>query len=139
MQEVIDIIKHKTGYPIVSVCNTAIKWIKSDYTLFNASPEEFLGLYDHAAVVVSASFHGTALGLVFRKPTYGLVKKTHGNRIRELMEVFGLGSFCLSENDLIPEPDDSSDQVEAIMQEEITKSMTFLKESIDNNGDKTRS
>lgn len=131
MQEVVNTLKKKTGYPIVSVCNTSIKWIKSDYTYFDVSPEEFIGLYDNASIVVSASFHGTALGIIFGKPTYGLVKKTRGNRIRELLDLFGLGPFCLDEGKLIPDPVVDWKEINRVLFDERERSLTYLKESID--------
>jgi polysaccharide pyruvyl transferase WcaK-like protein len=132
MQTVVDNLKEKTGYRIVSVCNSSIKWIKSDLTLYDVSPEEFIGLYDGASIVVSASFHGTALGVLFGKPTYGLVKKTRGNRIRELLELFGLESFCLSEDSTIPDPKYDTKKVKDVLDNEREKSLRFLRESIEN-------
>ena len=132
MQDVLDVLKNKTGYPVVSVCNSSIKWVKSDYTFFDVSPEEFIGLYDGASIIVSASFHGTALGILFGKPTYGLVKKTRGNRIKELLQLFGLESFCLSEDSVIPDPEYDAKKVKDVLDIEREKSLTFLKESIEN-------
>lgn len=104
MQEVANKLKKETGYPIVSVCCSAIKWIKSDYYIFDASPEEFLGLYKNSSVVVSASFHGTAFGLVFKKPVYGLVKEHGSNRIKDLFQTFGLERFIIDASAEIPKP-----------------------------------
>ena len=131
MQEVVDTLHRKTGYPVVSVCNSSIKWIRSDYTFFDVSPEEFIGFYDKASIVVSASFHGTALGIVFGKPTYGLVKRTHGNRIREILELFGLESFCIAENTGLPEPIIDSDCIRRTLESERNRSLAFLKSNIE--------
>lgn len=97
MEEVAYELKRKTGYPVVSICNTYIKWIKSDYTFFDVSIEEFLGFYDQAAYVVSTSFHGVALGLVFDKPVYALVKRVLSNRIRDIMELMGLQQYLIEQ------------------------------------------
>ena len=132
MQSLVNELRQRTGIPVVSVCNSSIKWIKSDHTYYDVSPQEFIGLYDHAAIVVSASFHGTALGILFGKPTYGLVKKTRGNRIRELMELFGLDEFCLSEDSSVPEPVYDSERVMGVLEIEREKSLTFLEDSIGN-------
>lgn len=130
MQEVVDTLRRKTGYPVVSVCNSSIKWIKSDHTFFDVSPEEFIGLYDNAAVVVSASFHGTAFGVLFGKPTYALVKKTRGSRIRELLDLFRLEAFCLAEGSAVPDPVTDTESVRSILESEREKSLAFLKENL---------
>ena len=99
MQEVAYQLKRETGYPVVSICNGAIRWIKSDYYLHDVSIEEFLGFYQNAAYVVSASFHGVAMGLVFDKPVYALVKKTRANRLKEVMHLFELDDFIVHQDE----------------------------------------
>lgn len=86
-------IKKKTGFPIVSICNTPIKWMRSDYTFYDVPIEEFIGFYQSASYVVSASFHGVALGIVFEKPVYALIKNARSNRIKDLMHLFELDKF----------------------------------------------
>ena len=43
MQAVVDELKKRTGYKVVAVCCDAIKRLRTDYSIFDASPEEFLG------------------------------------------------------------------------------------------------
>lgn len=93
MENVAYQIKKKTGYPIVSICNSPIRWIRADYTFFDVSIEEFIGFYQNAAYVVSASFHGVALGIVFEKPVYAMIKDARANRIKDLMHLFELDMF----------------------------------------------
>lgn len=126
MQEVVDRLKQKTGYPVVQVCNTQVKWIKADKTFYDVSPEEFIGLYENAAVVVSASFHGTALGLVFGKPTYGLVRNEYGSRIKEILEMFGLDDYCIGPDSNIPEPYIDQSKLDERIERERINSIDFL-------------
>ena len=93
MESVAYQIKKRTGYPIVSICNSPIRWMRSDYTFYDVSIEEFIGFYQKAAYVVSASFHGVALGIVFEKPVYAMIKNARSNRIMDLMQLFELGKF----------------------------------------------
>lgn len=93
MEDVAHQIKKKTGYPIVSICNSPIRWMRSDYTFYDVSIEEFIGFYQNAAYVVSASFHGVALGIVFEKPVYALIKNARSNRIKDLMHMFDLDKY----------------------------------------------
>ena len=98
LQEVAYQLKKETGYPVVSICNGAIRWIKSDYYFHDVSIEEFLGFYQNAAYIVSASFHGVALGLVFDKPVYALVKKARANRLKEVMRLFELDDYIVHQD-----------------------------------------
>lgn len=99
MEEVAYTLKKQTGYPVVSICNTSIRWIKSDYSLHNVSIEEFLGFYKNAAYVVSASFHGVAMGIVYGKPVYAMVKAARANRLRNIMEWMSLGKYVVNSSD----------------------------------------
>ncbi len=127
MQEVVDKLKEETGFPVVAVCCSAIKWIKADYTIFDASPEEFLGLYKKASIVATASFHGTAFGLVFNKPVYSLVKHPGSNRIKDLLHSFGLYRFIIDKNSEIPSPIVDYPKVNQIIEKEREFSIGFLK------------
>lgn len=95
IEEVAYLLKKKTGLPVVSICNSAIKWMKSDYTFYDVSIEEFLGFYNQAAYIVSASFHGVAMGMVFEKPVYAMVKKERADRIRSIMTLMGLSDYIV--------------------------------------------
>lgn len=41
-----------------------------------ASPEEYIGLFEHAEFVVTSSFHGTAFSLIFNKPFFSIAHGT---------------------------------------------------------------
>ncbi len=130
MKEVVTYLRKKTGYPIVQVCNTSVKWIKADKTFFDVSPEEFIGLYMNSSIVVSASFHGTALGLVFGKPTYGLVRSEFGNRIKEVLEMFGVGDYCISQTSAIPEPQIDTENLKQKIENKRKQSLEYLKQTL---------
>ena len=128
MQAVVDELKRRTGYKVVAICCDAIKRVRTDYTIFDASPEEFLGLYKNAAVIVSASFHGTAMALVYNKPVYALVKPKHGNRIKEILHLVGMDEFVIEETKRIPNVDEVDyDEVDAILEKEKAFSYCYLK------------
>ena len=126
MQEVANHLKKKTGYPIVSICSTEMRYIKADYAFHDVSPEEFLGLYSQAAIVVSASFHGTAFGLLFEKPSYGLIRSTHANRIREILALCGLERFCIDTDTPIPEPEIDVASLREKLEAERLRSLAYL-------------
>lgn len=134
LQEVANNLKKVTGYPIVSIFNGAIRWIKSDYCYHDVSIEEFLGFYQNAAYIVSASFHGVAMGLVFDKPVYALVKKARANRIKELMSLFELDDFIVHQDEKKKvERYDSSkiENMKTIKRDYIAISMNYLNRMFD--------
>lgn len=102
MQELVDFLKKKYNLKVVSVLPSSYNWIKADFSFFDVSPEEFLGLYNNAEIVVSASFHGTAFGLLYGKPTYGLVKSNSASRIKEILSLFSQSDFCIDADSKIP-------------------------------------
>lgn len=97
MQETLDVLKKKTGLKTITINCSAINRVHSDESYFDVSPEEFIGLFENASIVVSASFHGSAFGLVFNKPTYALVKKTTRNRMYDLFSMFGIEDCIIDE------------------------------------------
>lgn len=134
MQEVVNEIKKRTGYPIVSICNGTFKWIKSDYTFYDVSPEEFIGFYNDAGIVVSSSFHGTALGLVFNKPTYSLIKESGYKRIENIMNIFNSKEYMISKSTItIPSHNIDYEKTTSILKNERDKSIDFLMQMLNDN------
>ena len=134
IEEVAYQLKKETGYPIVSIYNTSIRWMKSDYYFHDVSIEEFLGFYSNAAYVVSASFHGVALGLVFEKPVYAMVKSIKANRLKEIMRLFGLDEHIVIQDEksaLLPYKQKSLSKMEEIKSLYIEKSFQYLHNMLD--------
>lgn len=102
MQSTLDQLKKQTGWKTVAVCNTPTRYCKADVYLHDVSPEEFLSLYAGASAVVSASFHGTAFGLVFGKPVYSLTRPGFGGRMKDLMRAFEMEEYVISAKGKIP-------------------------------------
>ncbi len=127
MQRVVDELKLKTGFKVVSICCDSIKWIKSDYTFYDVSPEEMLGFFNDAKMVVTTSFHGTAFSIIFNKPVFSLVKSYSANRITDLMGVCGLDDFVIDEKKALPEFSSVNwNDVNSRLNKEISKSKQFL-------------
>lgn len=95
-QKVIDEVKEATGYETVSVHTLPMKRIKTDHYVFDAGPAEFLALLNNAEFVITSSFHGTALSIIFEKPFYTLIKNYKSQRIVELLDRFGMSDriYC---------------------------------------------
>lgn len=59
--------------------------------LLTETPEQFVGWFKNAACVVSTSFHGTAFGLIFKKPLYYVGNGNAAeNRPRQILSALGL-------------------------------------------------
>ena len=126
-------IKKKTGYPIVSICNSPIRWMRSDYTFYDVSIEEFIGFYQSASYVVSASFHGVALGIVFEKPVYALIKNARSNRIKDLMHLFDLDKFVEHQDNKGPISQYDNNEIENVIkikEQNIILSMDYLQKML---------
>ena len=127
MQEIVDYLKKNTGYRTVAVLPYSIKWIKSDETLFDVSPEEIIYLFAHAEIVVAASFHGAALGIEFEKIVYATARENYSERINGLMELMGVQDFFISEQSAFRRPEDyPCDKVTKTLQREREKSLEYL-------------
>ena len=131
MQEVVDTLKKRTGYKTIAVLPESKKYIKTDVSRFDVSPEEFLGLYQNASVVVTGSFHGTAFGLIFDKPCYAIARSSGSNRIRELMRLAGADDFLIDAGKEIPQCKEfDSSTVHACIESEREISLGYLREQL---------
>lgn len=128
MQKVVNKLKKETGYPVVAICNVPFKWIRADYSFFDVSPEEFLGLYDNAACVVTTSFHGTAFGVLFNKTTYTIPKSISSNRINDLMHLMGLDAYVITDVKTVAKTPIDWDKVNEVIEREREGSVGFLHE-----------
>lgn len=127
MQRVACGLRKKTGLPIVSICNLPFPWIRSDKSLYDVCPEEFLGLFLNASYVVTTSFHGTAFGVLCNKPTYSLVRPGASNRAEGLMKFLGLDDYVVYDNDELKNTKIDWNHVNSILESERKKSLDYLK------------
>ena len=58
---------------------------------------EFLWLIDHAEGIISSSFHGVALSLIFRKPISAVVNPNAPSRIESLLKTINVQTLSISE------------------------------------------
>ena len=82
--------------------------IRGSKRIDTASPEEFIGYIRNASCVVTSSFHGTALSIVFRRP-FVTVRLGYeiDNRAKSLLSVLHLEKCSIDKNGTprIPEID----------------------------------
>ncbi len=63
-------LSQRTGWPIVQLAGARRKIPGASELVFDAGPREFLGLFQHAACVVTNSFHGAVFSLQFQRPFF---------------------------------------------------------------------
>lgn len=83
-------IKKETGYSIIIVSNDPYTKIFGSTHLNNIGPDVFLGLIANAEIILTSSFHGTALSILFNKQFYSVVPPNRGSRILNILEKTGL-------------------------------------------------
>lgn len=131
MQKIVDELKKTTGYKTIAVIPYATKWLKVDETLYDVSPEEFISLINEAEILVCASFHGVALGLVFEKVVYATARNNYSERIREIMKLFDINKFFVDNNTRIPLPNEFNKiKVTQKIDYERKKALEFLETNI---------
>ena len=131
MQETVDHLKKLTGLRTVSVMPGSMKYIDTDESRYDVTPEEFLGLYSAASVVVSSSFHGTAFGLLFEKPVYAVLRPSGSARLRDITSLLGVQNFCVDAHSQIPVPEAfDADGLGERIRIERERSMAFLQKQL---------
>lgn len=83
-------ISRKLNLPVVVLrYNNKNDWFNPFIHKYDAGPMDFLSYIDHAALVLSSSFHGTAFSLIYHKPFYVFNGLTD-NRISSILNNVGL-------------------------------------------------
>lgn len=99
-----------------------------------ASPQEFLGLIENAAGIVTDSFHATAFSVIFNKPFWALSRfknqeKTNNNhRVTDILEQIGLLNCYENSSNIFSTPDYS--KANKILKVQADKSYEFLKAAL---------
>lgn len=89
---ILDYIKKTLKYDVVFLSGKTINVIKPGcICIKDASPEEFIDLFQHASFVLTDSFHGTAFSTIFQRPILGLVKDRNNSdgRLASLLTEVG--------------------------------------------------
>lgn len=92
--ELAQMIANERGLKIVNIGTPRLRAASPNQAL---GPEEMLGYILYADVVISTSFHGTALSIIGRKDFYTVYEEP-SMRINELLSIFGLKDRLLSES-----------------------------------------
>lgn len=127
-------LKAATGLPMVYInysyrSSVGMKNIKS------ASPGNFLFLLHHADIVITNSFHGTALSMISNKKFYWIHSPSKGkinHRVLEILGKWGLEQ-CIVTEEQLPFPGDINinwEQVNDRILEDRLRSLEFLRRAL---------
>ncbi|MEW6261023.1 MAG: polysaccharide pyruvyl transferase family protein [Thermodesulfobacteriota bacterium] len=89
----VELVKSKIKLPFVFVFPDGYSniWLRlADKVRLDAGPKEFVGLIDRARLVLTNSFHGTALSIILGRPFLGVPHSSTNARIRSLLQVLNL-------------------------------------------------
>lgn len=92
LHNVVDKVQKRYGIRIINGCPHRIHLDGNVKNLRECGPGEFLTLIRNATFVVTNSFHGTALSIIYRKEFVTLAHSTRGNRMTELLNKLDLSS-----------------------------------------------
>lgn len=117
----------KTGLPVMEVTKKTVLRKKGFRFIDSASVEEFLGLIEEAAYVVSNSFHGIAFSMIFEKQFFAVGMGEKSNRVVSLLESVGIKErYFRAKPQQMPASEIDYAKVTTRVQDEIRRSKDFL-------------
>ena len=105
--------------------------VKNKNVFFGYTPEEFLGYIRDAQYVVTDSFHGTSLSILFEKQICIALNPAADNtnsRLNTILSLAGLSDYTIDKNRLICKTESINyDMVNDRLMPQINNSVQFLK------------
>ena len=120
-------LKKKTGLPVVYL-SISPKIQMGVKTIYDASPDEFLGWIKNADYVVTGSFHGTAFSINLNKQFF-YESNNKSSRVGNLVKITGTEDRNITNPNIIDKTIDYS-IVNEKLNNERQKSLEWLKEAI---------
>lgn len=99
-------IGREQGLKVVRICKEAYKQDKKTdgiIDILDAAPDDFLGLFSKAEIVLTNSFHGTVFSIMFRKEFYTILNAENNNNTRQinLLETVGVEDRIVYEGSFV--------------------------------------
>ena len=126
-------VKKSTGLPVVVISASAMNLIpEADHVIFDASPQEFVGLFANAACVCTNSFHGTAFSIINRRPLWTTPHRAFNSRLADLLHTIGLSDRQIECKENFPEFPLEIDysESEILLEKARNESINFLKNAL---------
>lgn len=120
-------ISRKTGFKIISYSKSK-EFINPIDCFKYKGPDEFLGYFENAELILTNSYHGTIFSIIFLKIFYTVPHKTRGTRMTDLLEELNLSNRVIHEADDLEEINNNIDykRVHKILQMKRKQSIDYL-------------
>lgn len=125
-------LARRHGWDIVRIGQSLSDMKRIGKCLLGISVEQFLGLFSHAACVLTDSFHATAFSLNFGVSFVDILPDEFGTRIESITALTGTQNRILknySDFAIANDPIDT-EHVKSVLDEQRIKGMEFLRRSI---------
>lgn len=133
-------IAEKNNWDVISVGQKEyMKLIPGNKKIFDAGPDEYLGLFQNAAFVLTNSFHGTVFSITFNKPFYVPInyslpaEKSLSSRISSLLRMLNIENRLIAANEefnINKIEEISYNEVNILLKDARENSQLFLKNSL---------
>lgn len=129
-----DAISKKLELPIVVLrYNNKNDMFNHYVKKYDSGPEDFLAYIDHAALVISSSFHGTVFSMIYHKPFY-VFGGMNDNRISTMLIKMGMEERSLNslkdiERVNLLQPD--AKKIENVLEYERGRSKEYLRRALE--------
>ena len=137
MRKFVSKLSNETGLPVVVVNRTVrgdLMYLGGAKNRSNCSPEDFLGYIRNAQYVVTDSFHGTSLALLFEKQVciaLNLSSDNTNSRLHTILELAGLSDYTIDSKSMVCKMDTINyDIIQEKLKPRIHASLEFLKSII---------
>ena len=125
------------GLPILEINKRMLlSHLLSKHYKSTASVEEFLGLIEGAEYVVSNSFHGVAMSIIFQKQFYAVGMRQRSNRVMSLLNNLSIGDRYVGDGQrLLSYEEINYKNVHDTLTNIISESQSFLSKLLENDED----
>lgn len=132
--ELVREIKNKSKVQCITIQYNAFKDKNTDYLMDDIGPGEFLYLLRNAEYVVTNSFHGIALSLLFKKKLVAYRSLDRNTRIESLLQLVGMTDLQISSIEEYKAKDwdriwEQYKNIDVIIEKEIEKADLYFKEN----------
>lgn len=97
--DIIKLIRSKTGYKVVHLNVNLHSWVKADYDILNVHPQMFVGYIARASYVLTNSFHCSAFSIIFKRHLKFIRKTKANSRVETLCRCFNLDNVIIDKTD----------------------------------------
>jgi hypothetical protein len=126
-------IKKITGLPVVVISPYALNLIPdADHVIFEAGPQEFVGLFANASCICTNSFHATAFSIINKRPFWTTPIRLANSRLADLLDMIGLSDHQVDRTEDFPDAPLEIDysKAEKLLDEARSNSISFLKNAL---------